>query len=247
MKRLLQAEVIKLRTTRTFLALAGAAVAISLLLTVLTASIDEPTRDDVVFEVFASDMSSIFIAMLAVVGITGEWRHRTITSSLLAAPDRLRFLAAKVLAFGVVGLSLSLVVSLVVAVAGFSILGARDLPTPGLAELADLIGHNALGAFIAGAFGVCVGALVRNQVVAVVGVLLAALLVEPLLLGLVPDVARFGPFIALPTAMSGLTAEETGFTGVDLVAPGVALMCLLAWIAAVYAAGAALLRARDLN
>ena len=54
-------------------------------------------------EVFASDTSSLFILMLAIVGITGEWRHRTITSSLLAAPDRLRFLAAKTLAFAAAG------------------------------------------------------------------------------------------------------------------------------------------------
>ena len=50
-------------------------------------------------DVFTSDTSSLFILILAIVGITGEWRHRTITSSLLAAPDRVRFLAAKTLAF----------------------------------------------------------------------------------------------------------------------------------------------------
>ena len=39
-------------------------------------------------DVFTADTSSLFITILAIVGITGEWRHRTITSSLLAAPDR---------------------------------------------------------------------------------------------------------------------------------------------------------------
>ena len=47
--------------------------------------------------------SSLFILLLGVMGIAGEWRHRTITSSLLAAPDRLRFLAAKTLAFAAAG------------------------------------------------------------------------------------------------------------------------------------------------
>ena len=64
--------------------------------------------------------------MLAIVGITGEWRHRTITSSLLAAPDRLRFLAAKTLAFAAAGMVLSLTISISVAIVGMAILsGAR--------------------------------------------------------------------------------------------------------------------------
>src|SRR5688500_3638246 len=128
MSRLLHAELIKLRTTRTFYALAGVAIGISLLITVLIASTSEPTRDEVLTDVFTNDASSLFIMILAIVGITGEWRHRTITSSLLAAPDRLRFLAAKLLAFAAAGLLLSLAISLATGVAGAAILEARDLP-----------------------------------------------------------------------------------------------------------------------
>ena len=82
MTPLLRAELLKLRTTRTFLALTGAAVGTSLLITVLVAILTEPTRDEVLTDVFTSDTSSLFIMILAVVGITGEWRHHTITSSL---------------------------------------------------------------------------------------------------------------------------------------------------------------------
>ena len=105
MKPLLRAELIKLRTTRTFYALAGVSVGLSLLVTVLTASIGETTQDSVLNDVFQNDSSTLFITILAIVGITGEWRHRTITSSLLAAPDRIRFLAAKTLAFSAAGSS----------------------------------------------------------------------------------------------------------------------------------------------
>ena len=56
--------------------------------------------------------------ILAIVGITGEWRHRTITSSLLAAPDRIRFLAAKTLAFAAAGVLLSLAISISIAIVG---------------------------------------------------------------------------------------------------------------------------------
>ena len=115
MTRLLEAELIKLRTTRTFAALAGVAVAISLLITVLVAILTEPSQDEVLTDVFNSDVSGLFILILAVLGITGEWRHRTITSSLLAAPDRLRFLAAKTLAFAAAGVVLSLLIAVAVA------------------------------------------------------------------------------------------------------------------------------------
>ena len=46
-------------------------------------------------ELFTADFSGLFILLLGVMGMAGEWRHRTITSSVLAAPDRLRLLAAK--------------------------------------------------------------------------------------------------------------------------------------------------------
>ena len=92
---LFHAELLKLRTTRTFVALTAIGVATSLLIAVLVSILTEPTRGHVLTDVFASDTSSFFILVLAVIGITGEWRHRTITSSLLAAPDRVRFLAAK--------------------------------------------------------------------------------------------------------------------------------------------------------
>ena len=98
-----------------------------------------------------------------------------------------------------------------------------------------------------GAFGVCVGALVRNQVVAVVGLLLIAFVVEPVLIGLVPEVFRYAPFVALPTAASAVPPEESGLGDVDLLAPGLAVLAMLAWIAGTFAVSAVLLRARDLN
>ena len=247
MRPLLRAELIKLRTTRTFVALACIAVAISLLITVLVALLTEPTEASVLTDVFTSDTSSLFILILAVVGISGEWRHRTITSSLLAAPARIRFLAAKTIAFALAGLVLSLLISLAIAVVGFAILSARDLPTPDLGDLAEQFARNAMVAALLGAFGVGIGALVRNQVVAIVGVLVISFALEPLLIALAPDVGRFGPFGALPTAAAGLDPDDTGMPDVDLPAAGIAVLLLLAWIGAAFAASAALLRHRDLE
>ena len=54
-------------------------------------------------ELFTADFSGLFILLLGVIGMAGEWRHRTITSTVLAAPDRLRLLAAKILSYAVAG------------------------------------------------------------------------------------------------------------------------------------------------
>jgi ABC-2 type transport system permease protein len=248
MTALLQAELIKLRTTRTFLALTAAAVGTSLLITILVAVLTEPSEQDVLTDVFSSDTSSLFITILAVVGITGEWRHHTITSSLLAAPDRLKFLTAKTIAFAAAGLVLSLLISIAVAIVGLLILTVRDLPTPDAGDLIDLLARNALVAALLGAFGVGIGALVRNQVVAVVGLLVLGFAVDPAVAALVPEVGRFSPFSALPIGITDLPPEDAGLPDeLDVLAPGLAVLAMLAWIAAVFAPGAALLIRRDLD
>ena len=247
MTRLLEAELIKLRTTRTFAALAGVAIGLSLLITVLVSILTEPSQDDVLTDVFTSDASSLFILILAVLGITGEWRHRTITSSLLAAPDRLRFLAAKTLAFAAAGLVLSLLIAIAIGVVGFAILTIRDLPTPGLGEWIGQVARNALVAALLGAFGVALGGLVRNQAVAIVGVLVIIFVVDSAVTALVPEVGRFSPFSALPTAASGVPADQAGLDGVDLIPAGLAVLAELAWIGTLFAIGATLLKRRDVE
>jgi ABC-2 type transport system permease protein len=245
MTPLLHAELLKLRTTRTFIALVGVTAFTSLLIVVLVCLLTEPAAESVLRDVYTTDTSSLFILVLAVVGITGEWRHRTIAGALLAAPGRVRFLAAKTLAFAAAGVVLSLAVSASVAVVASVLLSLRDLPVPGLLEIAGQIARNAAIAALLGALGVAAGALLRQQVVALVGVLVLSFAIEPAVLALAPSVGRFGPFVALPGSIQGVPPEELGI-GKGL-APGPAVFVMLAWIAALWGAGAALLRRRDVG
>ena len=243
MRVLLQAELLKLRTTRTFAALMGSALALSLLLVVLTTTLGSDYTEEDVREAFFSDFTGLFILLLGVVGMAGEWRHRTITGAILAAPDRVRFTAAKLLAYAVAGVVLSLVVTLAIMLVGTVLLSSRDEPTLGAGDLADILWRNALIAALLGAFGVCIGGLVRNQVVAVVGVLVVSFAVEPALLGLVPDVGRFGPTAGAP---SGITGVEPFDDDADLLGLPAAVGTMLAWLALGFGATAAVLRRRDL-
>lgn len=245
---LLRAELLKLRTTRTFVVLTGIAVGTSILIACLVAILTDPTRDSVLVDVFASDTSSFFILILGVVGISGEWRHRTITSSLLAAPDRTRFLVAKVCAYAAAGLVTSVVVAVAVSGVGAAILGVRDLPLPSIGELTAQNARNAVLAALLGAFGVAVGALIRNQLAAIVALFTLSFVIEPVVLALKPEIGRFGPTGVLSIAAAGLPREAGGIPGdVDLVSSPVAMVLLLMWVVVAFAASAVLLQVRDLE
>ena len=247
MKALLQAELLKLRTTRTFAALAAAATVTSVLIAFLMALLTEPSAETVVEDVFASETASLFILILAIVGISGEWRHRTITSSLLAAPNRTRFLAAKTLAFAAAGVALSLAISLAVAIVGYLVLSLRDLPLPDIAELLSQYGRNAILAALLGALGVGIGALLRNQPTAIVFVLVMSFVIEPTVLFLLPELGRFGPFVSLPLGVQGVEGGALGLDEVTIFSGGVASLGMLAWIGVFFALAALLLHRRDVE
>ena len=143
--------------------------------------------------------------------MAGEWRHRTITSSVLAAPDRVRLLAAKLISYAVAGTVLSLIVTVALMALGTLILSLRDETTLGVADLADVLWRNLVVAALLGAFGVCVGGIVRNQIVAIVGLLIFAFALEPALLNLALDVGQVrADRPALRAGSSGSTRSTTG-------------------------------------
>lgn len=244
MSALLQAELLKLRTTRTFVVLVGCALGLSLLVVVLTTTLGSRFTDDDIRQLFFSDFTSVFILLLGIVGMAGEWRHRTITGTILAAPDRVRFTAAKLLAYAVAGVVLSLVVTVAITLVGSLILSSAGETTLGLGALLDVLWRNALIAGLEGALGVCIGGLVRNQVVAIVGILVVGFVLEPALLALAPDVGRFGPTTGAPAGISHVAfgSDDTS----DLLPTGVAVLAMLSWVGVAFAATAALLRRRDL-
>jgi hypothetical protein len=244
MSALLRAELLKLSTTRTFAALVGAAAALSLLIMVLVTTLSDSFDEDDLRALLTFDTTSFFISLLGAIGITGEWRHRTITSSLLAGPDRVRFLVAKVLAYAAAGALLSVIVTLLIAAVGAAILASRDLESFTVDIVADVLWRNAVVAALLGGVGVGIGSVVRNQVGAVVLLLGLGFMIEPTVLALAPDV---GAYLPLSGAPSGINLAETGIEDEsDLLGTGAAILVELAWIAGLTGIGAWLLRSRDL-
>jgi ABC-2 type transport system permease protein len=244
MSPLLRGELLKLRTTRTFVTLVAVTVALSLVVVGLTTILGDDFTKANVRETFTFDFSSLFILLLGVTGMAGEWRHRTITSSVLAAPDRVRLLAAKLISCAVAGAILSLIVTVALMALGTVILSARGETTLGGADLADILWRNLVAAALLGAFGVCIGGIVRNQIVAIVGLLVFAFALEPALLQLVPSVGRFGPTVGAPSGISGV--NPGGDPDIKLLAPGVAVLVMLGWVGLGFGITAWMLRRRDL-
>ena len=93
---------------------------------------------------------------------------------------------------------LSLLVTVATMVVGTVILEARGEATLGLGGLADVLWRNLAVAALLGPLGVAFGALIRNQIVTVVGLIALAAVLEPAVLQVAPDVGRFGPLAGAP-------------------------------------------------
>lgn len=127
-------------------------------------------------------LAYVFPLAVGVVLVTREFHARTITATLLSEPRRMRVYGAKIL----VGLCTAFAYG-AASVAASALVAAALLAGHG--ERAFLDDGQVLGALFGsvmvmtlwGAIGVGVGALVRNQVVAIVGILLLTQFVEPAL------------------------------------------------------------------
>ena len=190
MTELVRSEVRKLMTTQVWFWLLVGALALTALGvvgTVLTdGSADDPGPGLVTAEgqrnLFAqSGSASVFVVVLAIIGITAEYRHLTVTPTYLATPRRSRVVLAKLVTYGLVGLVYSVLCALLVVAMAKPWLAAKDIP---LSLTENRIPLVLLAVIVAvavyGIVGVGVGALVRNQVAAVVLTLSFLFVVEPL-------------------------------------------------------------------
>jgi len=231
--RLVGAELLKLRTTRTFWALSGSALGLVLLIVVLNVAIEDTfgAEHDVVELLSTVGLCGLLTLVLGAVIGAGEYRHGTIASTLLVTPQRLRAVGAQVLAGALGGLAIGLGVGAITAAIAIPWLAVKDAAMPAADELLQVFLGGGVYAGLAAAFGVGLGALLRNQVAAVVIVLVTIFVVEPALAALIEG---FGAF-----TLTGLGAAITGVEeGPEVLAPGTAVFvwALYATVLAVLAA-----------
>lgn len=190
----LRAEWRKLTSLRSFWILATVVVAYPLLTTVLAATQADPDSLDLGPTLIpqlargGADVAAFVALVVGILVVGWEYRHGTVVSSLLAQPRRLQFIGAKLVASGVVGGALaatSLVVSVVAGSAYLATVGV-DVFDRSIADLAVAAAGIAAVGILYGTIGTALGAVVRNQTVAIGGAFLWLLAVE----GAVPIVLQ---------------------------------------------------------
>lgn len=245
MTRTLTSELLKLRTARTFWALAGATIGLVLLITVLALAFtdDFRTEEDARSVLSTAGASGLLLLVLGVVASAGEYRHGTIASTLLFTPNRLRVVAAQALACAVAGLVVGLAVTALTAAIALPWLSAKGAPSLSGGELLGLFLGGGLYTALAAALGAGVGALLRNQVVAVVLVLVVLFVIDPTVSALVEDYSKFS-LNGLGLSMSGGSGDDLG--GADLLPFGVAALLWAAYTAVLVVAAAILTTRRDI-
>ena len=242
MKRLVEAELLKLRTTRTVWVLVAVTLGLMLLVTVLTLALDSSlnTKDDVRSLLSTAGATGLLLLILGVVVTAGEYRHGTIAWTLLVAPVRIRVVTAQTVACAAVGLFIGLAAAAVIAAIALPWLGAKEAPALATGELVGLFLGGALYTALAGALGAGLGALLRNQVAAVVILLVLLFVIDPAISALAEDYGKYS-LGGLSSALTGAPASDAA--GGELL-PFWEAALLWATYAVAVAAGAALLTSR---
>ena len=197
---LLRSELLKITSIRSTYALAAgclAYVALDVVALVFAAgqpgvpALSDPATVRTVFA--SSGTASALVLVIGILGMTTEYRHQTVTPTFLVTPRRGRVLGAKMVVHALVGLLVGVLCALVATGLGMAALALRDHATVPAWTVVQIQGGAMLGYAIYAAVGVCVGALVRNQIAAVVGALLWTVLAESLTVALLPRVGRWLP------------------------------------------------------
>jgi hypothetical protein len=236
MTDLLAAEWLKLRTTRLLygtiplaLVLSGAAVAGEILTGHGTGPGGLETGEGIRRLFAVSGTGAIVVLVVGIIIAAGEYRHGTAADTFLTTPRRHRVVTAKLAVSALVGLLAGVLVAMVslgIAAALYPVkeatfpLGDREV----WLTLAGVPVYTSLFALL----GVGVGALARNQTLAVASALAWFAVVEHTLVNLAPDIGKWLPAAAgqaiVRTPIDGLLSPLAG--AVLLAAYGVAISTL---------------------
>jgi len=240
----LLSELRKMRSTRTNLGLLAGMVALTLLTVLINGfvlSVAELRGHDNQHVLLSAGTSgALFASLIGVMAITSEFRHGTIRSTFLVTPGRSRVIAAKVVASLLMGIVFGLVAISISFGVGYAILTGRGIDFAlDTGHVVLLVVGTVFMTALWAAMGVGIGAVVRNQVFAVIGVIVWALLVDDLIRALLPDVGRFTPVGASDSVTAGFADY--------LLAPALGALLLAAYALVVVAAGATLVARRDVT
>jgi ABC-type transport system involved in multi-copper enzyme maturation permease subunit len=261
MTNLVRAEIRKLTSTRMWLGLTvGGVVLVAFYVTVIAftagstargggalASLADPGTVRTVYGV-PFEIGFLMPMILGVTLVAGEFRHHTITPTFLATPRRERVVIAKVIVAGGAGLAMGALFTAVAAAIGAIVIAGRGYPvmlgSDGVPRLLVLM---VVGLGVWCIFGVGFGALLKNQVAAIVTALALVTIVEGLLTLLLRWVHLAAIAKYLPSNASSAIVAPAGTKASELLPWWGGGLALLGWGLVCAVVGAAVTLRRDVS
>lgn len=244
-----RSELFKQRTTRTsrwlLLALVGLLAAV-MALHVVSLPARNLSGADGQLKIFGmgTTFGMLLASLLGALSITGEIRHGLIRPTFLITPRRDHVIAAKVMAATVAGAVFGLVAEAIAVGLGSAGLAARGIPIdPSIGQFAQLLAGGALAAALWAAIGVGFGALVRNQVLALVGLAVWQLFIEQTLVGVVPSAARYAPGPGAGSLAGAILQQTSTY----LLSPAIGAVVIADYVALTTTAGLFATSRRDFS
>lgn len=236
-----RAELRKLRTSRSLVAIPVVAVAVSVAAaTVLVTALDEseiaarlsdhgPLR-------FGPTNVGLLLLLFGVRVFADEPHHRTLASTYLSTPDRKAVLRAKAVVTAGASVATCIAIDVLVLPITLIALDRRGIPmSVDVAATAALLGRATLAMTLVAVLGLAVGALARNRTAALVGCTAWLALVEDLV-GALLRIRELVPGALVRGLVSGAGPDTVG---------AVPAACLLVALVVTAAGGAAVLSRRD--
>lgn len=249
--RLVRTDLLKQRTVRLFAGAVAAAPVIGglVVLAVFGAAGkqgNDPLSPESLVQVVGAPSSVITIAalLLGVLGMAGEYRHQTITTTYLATPRRRDVVVSKLGAHALTGVAMAVgCIAGTLAVAIPWLQGA-DVPVEFPSEMARVVAGLVVSSALHAALGVAIGALIRNQTAAVAAVLVWFLAVE----GLLSDLLRFGDVVHwFPGAVAAALVRPEAQVVTGSLPLAAAAAVFTAYVAIAATAGIALQTRKDIS
>ncbi|CAN5118545.1 hypothetical protein BH09ACT12_BH09ACT12_36450 [soil metagenome] len=239
-----------------YLAFLAAVIGFSLTTDATQGSVGMPTASGVeaastVYSLINS-IGYVFPLVIGSLAMTTEFRHGTVTQSLLVEPRRSVFLGAKLLAALPLGLLYGVVAALAVVAGGAPVLAlAGDGAFLGDRAVIEVLLYGVLVTALWAAIGVAFGAVATNQVAAIIVIIAFTQFVEPIArvgLGSVDSLAGVADY--LPGAAADAVMGASFFSSVgsgELLSRWVGLLVLLGYALVLAVAGRVTTLRRDLG
>jgi len=239
---LLRSEWIKLWTTRTTWVMIGIGLLIEALfagLYVGLASLEDIGEIDEVAT--GTGLLLVLMLVLGVLTITTEFRHGTASSTFLASPKRYPALLAKLAAALLVGALAGLAFFAVNGGLALPLLDGREGHLPGAGHIVSIYAGVVVSMALICGFGFGVGAIVRNQVGAIIAAIAFFFILSPLPELLPGNIGDYFPAQSIGS-LQGLHSDTEG--GLGQIAGG---FVLSAWVAGLALLGTLLICRRDVS